>query len=215
MVRHKSTAYLNGCSYYGENTVTKQFRHVLRLALACNEANVPYDLDWSFQKSAASRMAATIRIEAPSIPAVKSFPKPPRLVSREWKPRYDEAVYELEAMHTAEGRKPAFVISHSSGLSLICATTTGEWGDGEGDADPKGKNWSLTHAASGKSFGVCGPIGKVTEALLFAARQSVDWTQPIEELGKLPHVRNIANQVVAEYGATKSQRMVAKQRLAA
>ena len=58
---HRSTAYIKPINERGGNRkldpITNQFRFVVRMAYACHEQNVPYDLTWNRRDS---QMEATI-----------------------------------------------------------------------------------------------------------------------------------------------------------
>jgi hypothetical protein len=76
--RHRSMAYVKPISERGRNSkpnsITNQFRFIVRMAYACHEQNVPYDLIWNRQDS---QMAATITATG-NIPMPKPLPKPPK-----------------------------------------------------------------------------------------------------------------------------------------
>lgn len=180
MVRHRSSALISVPQRgYGlaQSEPSKQFRMVVRLAVACADAGVDYDIAWNL-----SAGRVTITCQGSSIPAAKPLPKEKRTKAiSDWKPKQWEGEYRLEGYHNGKGLQPAMVIEHSSGLSLTMPCSTGEWGTEEGDANPNGK-WSLTHTLTGRGFGLSLPIAKASEALLFAAACDADWHLPLESL---------------------------------
>ena len=188
MNRHKSTAYASS---------TQQFRFILRLANACHAKGGAYDVEWR-RVGDGSRMAATITA-AGDIPTPKALPKPPREKPVAiWKPAIWDAAYSLEAYATEAKKQPGFVIAHSSGLSLVKPSDTGEWGANDDDIRD---NWRLTHAASGRGFGLQTTFKRATEALLLAASfAGVDWTQDIATLANNGEARRAQNTVLAKYG---------------
>src|SRR5258708_12819660 len=50
---HRSTAYVKSISERGRawkpDPITSQFRFIIRMAVACHEQRVPYDLAWAVQ----------------------------------------------------------------------------------------------------------------------------------------------------------------------
>lgn len=226
MSYHRSTAYAPVLGYRDE--VSKQLRFVIRLAVACQASGTEYDVEWKMANKPADspgfypapehranqfgRMVATITALG-AMPATKALPKPPalRLVSDSWTPKQWDAEYKLDAIETAGKLSPAFVIAHSSGLSLTMACGTGEWGTEHGDADPNGK-WTLTHTASGKSFGVELPLPRAAKALLFASAQPVDWTVGLDTLKAAPGFIRAGLTVRSEFGC-KSDRVESLERL--
>lgn len=248
MIRHKSTAVISQPMRgygYAQMETTKQFRYLVRLAVACNAAKVDYDVSWSltsgqgpsFRRETKAELKlpndqfhaltqeidannrkwlecqprATITVTAEKIPAAKALPKAPapRVVA-DWKPRFHEAEYKLDAYDTREGRQPGFVIEHSSGLSLMCPSSTGEWGEGAeyGDADPAGKNWRVQHTKSGLGFGIQQTLAKAAKALLLAASCPVDWTQPREAFDEVKF-RAAGAAVLAAFGSPEQKRRAA------
>jgi hypothetical protein len=91
---HRSTAYVKPIPERGRSwkadPITAQFRFVVRMAHACHERGVSYDLTYS---RAGSMMRATVAATG-EIPTPKPLPKPPKpkLVSA-WKPAIWDAVY--------------------------------------------------------------------------------------------------------------------------
>lgn len=232
MIRHKSTAVV--CA---QMKITNQFRYLIRLAVACDAAGVAYNVKWHTKTSphstkflpigfgtheAANRAwleyqpRATITVTADKIPTAKALPKaPPERKIADWKPRFHEAEYKLDAYHDGNGPQPGFVIAHSSGLSLVCPSSTGEWGDGCNwqDADPNGKNWRVTHTISGRGFGVELTLVSAAKALMLAASFDVDWALPPFLLTG-PTTRVAHTAVRAQFGTAAQKSEIAKRRAA-
>jgi hypothetical protein len=217
MIRHRSTAYVKPIGDRGKvwkpEPITSQFRFIVRMAYACHTANVPYDLTWERHESV---MHGTITATG-NIPLPKPLPKPPRLKPvSDWKPSIWDAVYRLEAYHDAalNRMRPGFVIEHSSGLSLVHPSESGELGVTEhgGNEDIR-QGWLITHTASGKGFGLTLSFKRATDALLLAATFGVDWRQDVPTLATNPQFRLAGNTVVATFGSG-SDKDSAKRRLA-
>jgi hypothetical protein len=212
--RHRSTAYVRAIGDRGRgwkpDAITDQFRFVVRMAYACHERGVPYEVAWS--KHGDSAMAATITARG-AIPTPKPLPKPPRLkLVAEWKPAVWDAVYSLEAYHDANLKawRPGFVVAHSCGLSLVHPSDDGELG---GDDNDIRQNWLVTHIASGLGFGLRLNFKRAAAALLLAASFPVDWTQDAEALKSSPDFRRAGYTVQAAFG-TAYEKDAAKRRLA-
>src|ERR1700719_4091367 len=129
--RHRSTAYVNAITERGRtwkpDPITTQFRFIVRMAYACHERQVPYDLVWCVQDR---RMRATITATG-AIPTPKPLPKPPKVkVVSDWKPAIWDAEYRLDAYHDRNRNRkcPGFVIGHYCGLSLVHRSESGELG---------------------------------------------------------------------------------------
>src|SRR5258705_2788002 len=128
---HRSTAYVKSISERGRtwkpDPITSQFRFIIRMAVACHEQQVPYDLAWSVEDR---RMLATITATG-KIPTPKALPKlhKPKPVSA-WKPAIWDAVYQLDAYYDSSLKRmrPGFVIEHSCGLALVHPSESGELG---------------------------------------------------------------------------------------
>jgi hypothetical protein len=205
---HRSTATIKPIAQRGRtwkpDPITPQFRFVIRMAFACAERDVPYVLTWGL---ADGIMSATITATG-NIPMPKPLPKlalaKPR---RDWKPRMFEAEYRLDAWEGNKRKRPGFVIAHSSGLSLVRPSDTGEWP--EEDAR---YGWRITHSASGLGFGVDLPFSKAVIALSSVAG-TCDWTLPVEQLRQQAGFSRAGLMVQANYGKgwTKER---AKERLA-
>ena len=215
--RHRSTAYVKAIGDRGRTwkpePITNQFRFVVRMAVACHERNVSYDLTWDRHESA---MRATITATG-NIPVPKPLPKPPRLkpVSN-WKPAIWDAVYRLDAYFDSKRnvRCPGFVIEHSCGLSLVHPSESGELGVTEHGADEDiRQGWLVTHAASGKGFGLTLSFKRATDALLLGASFGVDWKQDPDTLKTNPDFRRAGYTVQAAF-SSGSDKDAAKQRLA-
>jgi hypothetical protein len=187
--------------------ITNQFRFIIRMAHACNEQHVPYDLAWGIRDG---RMAATITASG-NIPMPKPLPKPPKAkpVSG-WKPSVFDAEYRLDAWAEKDKSRPGFVIAHSCGLSLVHPSEDGELG---GDNQDIRQDWRITHTASGLGFGLSLSFKRATDALLLAASFGVDWTQDVEVLKTNPEFRRAGYSVQAAY-STGHDRDSAKRRLA-
>jgi hypothetical protein len=214
---HRSTAYVRAIYARGRawkpDPITDQFRFVIRMAVACHERNVPYDVAWG---PGLHGMRATITA-AGNIPTPKPLPKAPKLkLVSEWKPAIWDAEYRTEAYYDASlnRMRPGFVVAHSCGLSLVHPSESGELGVTEhGDNVDIRQNWLVTHSASGKGFGLTLSFKRATDALLLAASFAVDWTQDAEALKPNAEFRRAGNTVIAAYG-TSADKNVAKRKLA-
>jgi hypothetical protein len=181
--------------------ITNQFRFIVRMAYACHERNVPYDLTWDRHASA---MRATITATG-NIPMPKPLPKAPKLkVVPDWKPAIWDAVYRLDAYYDASlnRMRPGFVIAHSCGLSLVHPSESGELGVTEHGADEDiRQGWLVTHTASGKGFGLTLSFKRATDALLLAATFGVDWTRDVATLATNPEFRRAGYTVQAAFSS--------------
>ena len=211
--RHRSTKYVKAIDQRGRawkpDPITNQFRFVVRMAHACYERQVPYDLAW---RLADGVMAASITATG-NIPTPKPLPKPPKpRVVPDWKPSLWDAVYRLDVYMDVnlKRRCPGFVIEHSSGLSLVHPSESDELGGD--DADIR-QNWRVTHTASGLGFGLTLNFKRATDALLLAASFAVDWTEDAEALKHNLECRRAGNTVIATY-ASGYERESAKRKLA-
>jgi hypothetical protein len=217
MKRHRSTAYVKAINERGRtwkpDPITNQFRFIVRMAVACHERQVSYDVVWTIQDG---RMAATITATG-NVPTPKPLPKPPKLkLVSGWKPAIWDAEYRLEAYHdsTLNRMRPGFVIAHSCGLSLVHPSESGELGVTEHGADEDiRQRWLLTHVASGLGFGLSLSFKRATDALLLAASFAVDWTRDADTLKSNPEFRRAGYTVQAAF-ATGYEKDTAKQRLA-
>jgi hypothetical protein len=193
--------------------ITSQFRFIVRMAYACHQGNVPYDLTWDRHESS---MRATITATG-NIPVPKPLPKAPKLkIVSDWKPAIWDAVYRLDAYHdgTLNRMRPGFVISHSCGLSLVHPSESGELGVTEHGADEDiRQGWLVTHTASGKGFGLTLSFKRATDALLLAATFAVDWTQDVATLATNPEFRRAGYSVQAAF-SSGFEKDSAKRRLA-
>ncbi len=214
---HRSTAYVKPIAERGRawkpDPITSQFRFIVRMAVACHERQVPYDLAWAVEDR---RMRATITATG-KIPTPKALPKPPKPKPvSDWKPAIWDAEYRLEAYHdgTLNRMRPGFVIAHSCGLSLVHPSESGELGVTEHGADEDiRQKWFVTHAASGRGFGLTLNFKRAADALLLAATFAVDWTQDADVLKPNPEFRRAGNTVIAAYG-TSCDKDTAKRKLA-
>lgn len=213
MVRHRSSALISVPQRgYGlaQSEPSKQFRMVVRLAVACADAGVEYDIAWNL-----SAGRVTITCQGSSIPAAKPLPKEKRTKAiADWKPKQWEGEYQLECWMDANLKRltPGMVIAHSSGPSLMMPCSTGEWGSEHGDADPNGK-WSVTHTASGRGIGLRLPIARAAEALIFMASCGSDWHLSIDELKEQPVAQRALYTTIARFG-NSAERDHAERRLA-
>jgi hypothetical protein len=213
---HRSTAYVKAITERGRTwkpePITSQFRFVIRMAYACHERQVPYDLAWSVKDR---KMHATITARG-AIPTPKPLPKPPKVkVVADWKPGIWDGEYRLEAYYDANRKRkcPGFVIEHSCGLSLVHRSESGELGVTEhGDNEDIRQNWLLTHTSSGLGFGLTLNFKRATNALLLVASFAVDWTQDANTLKSNPEFRRAGYSVKAAYGRAY-EKETAKQRL--
>ena len=218
MSTHRSTAFVKSLNdrVWNRGTfepITSQFRFIVRMAYACHEQSVPYDLAW---KLADGRMSATVTATG-IIPTPKALPKPPKPKRMsDWKPAIWDAEYRLDAYGDPKQpgkRLPGFVIAHSSGLSLVHPSSTGELGVGEyGDEDIR-QGWFVIHSASGKGFGLTLNFKRSTEALLLAASFAVDWNQVAEVITTQPEFKRAGYTVLAAY-STGGEKDSAKRKLA-
>ena len=218
MTTHRSTAYVKSLNdrLWHRGTfepITSQFRFILRMAYACHTQNFPYDLTWT---RADGRMAATVTVTG-NIPTPRPLPKAPKPKPvATWKPAIWDAEYRLDAYGDPKqpGKKcPGFVIAHSSGLSLVHPSSTGELGVGEyGDEDIR-HGWFVIHSASGKGFGLTLNFKRATDALLLAASFKLDWTQAAEVITTQPEFKRAGYTVLAAY-STGGEKDAAKRKLA-
>jgi hypothetical protein len=118
---HRSTAYVRAIAERGRawkpDPITPQFRFIMRMAYACHQNGIAYDVQWAKHGDAA--MGATLTASG-AIPTPKPLPRAPRLrLVPAWKPAIWDAVYRLDAYHDAnlKRRCPGFVIAHSCGLA--------------------------------------------------------------------------------------------------
>jgi hypothetical protein len=215
--KHRSSAYVKAIGDRGRawkpDPITNQFRFIVRMAYACYERSVPYDLTWECHESL---MQATITATG-NIPMPKPLPKPPKLkIVSDWKPTIWDAVYRLEAYHdgTLNRMRPGFVIEHSSGLSLVHPSESGELGVTEHGANEDiRQGWLVTHSASGKGFGLTLNFKRAKDVLLLAASFAVDWKQDVTTLTTNPEFRRAGYTVQAEF-CNGSEKDSAKRRLA-
>jgi hypothetical protein len=214
---HRSTAFVNAITERGRawkaDPITSQFRFIVRMAVACHEQNVPYDLAWAVENR---RMRATIMATG-KIPTPKPLAKPPKLKPVSvWKPAIWDGVYRLEAFYdsTLNKMRPGFVIEHSCGLSLVHLSESGELGVTEngGDEDIR-QRWFVTHTGSGRGFGLTLSFKRAVDALVMAAGFPVDWTQSVTTLSSCAEFRRAGNTVIAAYG-TRWDKDAAKRKLA-
>jgi hypothetical protein len=214
---HRSTAYVKPIDGRGRtwkpDPITNQFRFIVRMAYACHERDVPYVLTWGLANSV---MSATIHVSGESIPMPKPLAKPPKPKPiTEWKPSIWEAVYSLDAYHdpNLKRMRPGFVISHSSGLSLVHPSDSGELGVTEhGDNEDIRQNWFIVHTASGLGFGLSLSFKRAVDALLLAVSFPADWNRDAESIKSDLAYRRAGNSVIAAYG-TGYDRDSAKRRL--
>jgi hypothetical protein len=209
MIRHKSTAFIGALG--GRDKVSAQFRFVIRAAFAAHDAGLDYEMRWWSvlgTRSDDRRMAVTFEAVIPSTFKPKALPKLALAKPRQdWKPRMFEAEYRLDAWEGDKRKRPGFVISHSSGLSLVRPSDGGEWPD-----DDARTGWRITHSPSGQGFGVDLPFSRAVVALLSVAGEC-DWTLPVDELRQQAGFSRAGLIVQANYGKgwTKER---AKERLA-
>jgi hypothetical protein len=218
-ITHRSSAYVKPIAQRGRawkpDPITDQFRFVVRMAVACHEQSVPYEMAWSVEDRT-MRATITATGTAGKIPVPKALPKPPKLkLVSSWKPAIWDAVYRTEAYYdpNLKRMRPGFVVEHSCGLSLVHPSDSGELGVTEhGDNDDIRQRWFVTHTASGKGFGLTLNFKRATDALVMAATFAVDWTEDVETLQHNPQFRLAGDTVIAAYG-TSSYRESAKRRL--
>jgi hypothetical protein len=217
MTTHRSTAYVKSSQarhhWRKPEPISNHFRFIVRMAYACHDRQVPYDLAWNLADGV---MRATITATG-NIAMPKPLPKAPKLkIVSDWKPAIWDAVYRLEAYHdgTLNRMRPGFVIEHSCGLSLVHPCESGELGVTEygGEEDIR-QNWLVTHTVSGKGFGLTLSCKRATDALSLAASFPVDWTQDEDALKGNPEFRRAGYSVQAAFSAGY-EKDSAKRRLA-
>jgi len=217
MTVHRSTAYVKSSQarhhWRKPEPITNQFRFIVRMAYACHERQVPYDLTWNL---AGGTMRATMTATG-NIPMPKPLPKAPKLkIVADWKPAIWDAVYRLEAYHDGalNRMRPGFVIEHSCGLSLVHPSESAELGVTEhGDNEDIRQGWLVTHASSGKGFGLTLNFKRAADVLLLAASFGVDWMQDVEALKANPEFKRAGYTVQAAF-STGHERDSAKRHLA-
>jgi hypothetical protein len=200
---HRSKAFVKPINQRGRawkpDPITNQFRFVIRMAVACNEHNVPYVLVWGITDGI---MSATITASG-NIPMPKPLPKPPKPKPvQHWKPSIVDAVYQLDAYHDSSRKKsaPGFIVEHSSGLSLVHPSDSGELGvTAYGDNEDIREKWFIIHTRSGLGFGITTNFRRAINALLLAVSCPVDWTQDVDALKANPEFRKAGYSVQAEY----------------
>jgi hypothetical protein len=206
MTSHRSCAFVKSIGERGRawkpDPITAQFRFIVRMAVACHDLNVPYDLAWAVENR---RMRATITATG-KIPTPKPLPKQPKLkpVST-WKPAIWDAVYRLEAYYdaTLNRLRPGFVIEHSCGLSLVHPSESDELGvTGNGADEDIRQRWFVTHTASGRGFGLTLKFNRATQALELAASFPVDWTLDADMLRLNTEFLQAGNTVIATFGSS-------------
>jgi hypothetical protein len=210
---HRSTAYVKPINQRGRawkpDPITNQFRFIVRMAVACNDRDVPYVLTWGMANGV---MVATIHVTGENIPMPKPLPKPSKFkFVADWKPTIWDAAYRLDAYHDAnlKRRCPGFVIEHSCGLSLVHPSDSDELG---GDGTDIRQNWRVTHTASGLGFGLTLTFKRATDALLLASSFPVDWMMDADTLKLTPEFRKAGYTVQAEF-STGYDKDSAKRRL--
>lgn len=188
----------------GDN-MPPQARHLIRLALACHAAGVPYELEWGRKTNhvyAGFCGTLTVRNVA-SIPDAKPLPKCiDRPKVRAWKPRIIEAEYRTEAYSIGDSHRQwrsGFVIEHSSGLSLVRPSAEGDWQNDRYDTRTPQQDWRVTHTLSGCGFGLELSFSRAVDCLLLAASLT-DWARPLYEIRGQPDLRRIMDRVQAEFG---------------
>jgi hypothetical protein len=214
---HRSTAYVKAIEARGRtwkpDAITNQFRFVVRMANACNENGIPYVLTWGLSDGF---MAATINVTGENIPMPRPLSKPPKAKPvQHWKSSVFDAVYRLDAYHESNLKRmrPGFVIPHSSGLSLVHPSDSGELGVTEhGDNEDIRQNWFIIHTGSGLGFGLTLSFKRATDALVLALSFGADWTRDAEAIKTDLACRRAGNSVIAAYG-TGYDRDSAKRRL--
>jgi len=203
---HRSTAFVKSIAERGRawkpDPITAQFRFIVRMAVACQDQRVPYNLAWCIENRL---MRATITATG-KIPTPKALAKPPKAkpVSA-WKPAIWDAVYRIDAYRdaTLNRMRPGFVIEHSCGLSLVHPSESGELGVTQDDGNEDlHKRWLIIHTGSGQGFGLTLTFKRAVDALLLAASFPVDWTIDAEMLKLSPEFRRAGNTVIAAYGTT-------------
>jgi hypothetical protein len=215
--RHRSSGYVKAIGDRGRawkpDPITDQFRFIVRMAVACHERQVSYDVAWDRKDSI---MRATITA-AGDIPNPKPLPKAPKLkLVQAWKPAIWDAEYRLEAYHDGalNRMRPGFVIAHSCGLSLVHPSESGELGVTEhGENEDIRQGWLVTHTASGRGFGLTLNFKRATDALLLAASFAVDWTADADALKGNPEFRRAGYSVQAAF-SKGYEKDSAKRRLA-
>ena len=203
---HRSTAYVKPIDQRGRawkpDPITNQFRSIVRMAYACHDRDIPCVLTWGLADGV---MSATITVAGDNIPMPKPLPKVPKPKPiTNWKPSIWEAGYRLDAYHdpNLKRMRPGFVIPHSSGLSLVHPSDSGELGVTEyGDNEDIRQNWFIVHTASGLGFGLTLSFKRGVDALSLATSFGVDWTMSADSIKSNPEARRAGNSVIAAYGS--------------
>src|ERR1700733_11802656 len=141
MTSHRSSAYIKAIDDRGRawkpDPITNQFRFIVRMAYACHERNVPYDLAWERHESV---MRATITATG-TIPMPKPLPKAPKLkIVSDWKPAIWDAVYRLEDYHDGalnrvrQGLRPDSQLQARHGGAIAGGICRSRLDAGRGDA---------------------------------------------------------------------------------
>jgi hypothetical protein len=214
---HRSTAFVKliterVTTKREPDPITLQFRFIVRMAVACHDLSVPYDLTWAIE---GPRMQATITATG-KIPTPKPLAKPPKVKPvSDWKPAIWDAVYRLDVYLDAKLNRmhPGFVIAHSCGLSLVHPSESGELGITEsGENEDIRQGWLIIHTGSGQGFGLTLTFRRAVDAILLAASFPVDWALDAEMLKLSTESRRAGYTVKATYG-TRDDKKSARRKL--
>jgi hypothetical protein len=184
--------------------VPDPIRFIIRLAVACHNAGVEFDvgvqpLTYNFRRCNSikySENTATvlqISVYGPvppvSLKFARSEPKPKQEKAKGAKGECRLNVLDAVPSFICNDQKRragAVAVHHPCGLSVTAKSSSMQLGTCDGDADPKGKVWGVTHRATGLL--VCHDAAGLS---FDAARKALvkladlDWT--FESAGKCPH----------------------------
>lgn len=205
MRKHKSTAYLDCSKWHhyrdSKDIVTPQFRFIVRMAQACADRGVTYDVRW---KRDGERMLATVAAVG-NIPTPARLKKPADTFKRAWKPKPMDASYTLNAFRAAnEVWKSGYQIQYY-GLALVKPAES-ESGEIEiKDGDNLNNGWSIVHARSGITLGIRGTFSRMAEAVERAVGSGVDWTQAEAEMRADKAAVRVHWELKAKYGDSQTR----------
>lgn len=190
-IKHRSTVFFPElkCKFAGKRVVrdemSKQARFLIRMALACHDNGVAYDVKWERRGiGEGAFFAATLTAEG-NLPMPKPFPKPPRAKVATWKPDImGEASYRINANAPKAEPHSGWIIEHSSGLCLVKfgQSDSGELVAPEGEDIRDG--WMVTHTATLLGAGMKLGFQTACKALIHLASLWNGWNE--YKSGNLP-----------------------------
>ncbi len=187
---HRSRAYI-----YSDRPASTQARIIIRMAVACYNAGIPYEMRWDTAQQ--TKVSITVE-QSTRIPTIKPLPKAPKAKPvTDWKPKPLEAVYRLDVLDTQKGKRPAMVLEHSCGLCLTNPVND-EWIDKLGNSVNPSHGWRLTHTSSGKTVGLDATTLTKARAQLLYAASLIDWNVSADAL--TPAHFAAGNRLVAQFG---------------